>query len=122
MARQAREHARAPYSNFKVGAVVECADGRTFTGCNVENSSYGSTLCAEQVALAKAVSEGASDFVRIAVVADTIAPIPPCGNCRQVIFELCGKETEVVMANLHGQFEVRTASDLLPAPFDQSFF
>lgn len=121
MARQAREHARAPYSNFKVGAVVECADGRTFTGCNVENSSYGSTLCAEQVALAKAVSEGARDFVRIAVIADTVTPIPPCGNCRQVILELCGGEAEVVMANLRGQFEVRKASDLLPAPFDQSF-
>ncbi|MGE0129864.1 MAG: cytidine deaminase [Blastocatellales bacterium] len=122
LARQAREYARAPYSNFKVGAVVECADGRVFTGCNVENSSYGSTLCAEQVALAKAVSEGARDFARIAVVADTSDPIPPCGNCRQVIFELCGGEAEVVMANLRGQVEIRKASELLPAPFDQSFF
>jgi cytidine deaminase len=101
LARGAREHARAPYSKFKVGAVVECADGRTFTGCNVENSSYGSTLCAEQVALAKAVSEGAGDFVRVAVIADTKAPVPPCGAC--------------------GQYEVRTAEELLPAPFDQSF-
>ena len=74
LARQAREYARAPYSNFKVGAVVECADGRTFTGCNVENSNYGSTMCAEQVALAKAVSEGARDFVRVAVIADASAP------------------------------------------------
>jgi len=121
MARQAREHARAPYSKFKVGAVVECADGRVFTGCNVENSSYGSTLCAEQVALAKAVSEGARDFVRIAVIADTSAPVPPCGACRQVISELCGGEVEVVMANLCGQFEVRKASDLLPAPFNETF-
>jgi len=121
MARQAREHARAPYSKFKVGAVVECADGRVFTGCNVENSSYGSTLCAEQVALAKAVSEGARDFIRIAVIADTSAPVPPCGACRQVISELCGGEAEVVMANLRGQFEIRKASDLLPAPFDETF-
>jgi len=121
MARQAREYARAPYSNFKVGAVVECADGRTFTGCNVENSNYGSTLCAEQVALTKAVSEGARDFVRVAVIADARAPVPPCGACRQVIIELCGGEAEVVMANLSGQFEVRKASDLLPAPFDQTF-
>lgn len=121
MARQAREYARAPYSNFKVGAVVECADGRTFTGCNVENSNYGSTMCAEQVALAKAVSEGAQDFVRVAVIADASAPVPPCGACRQVIYELCGPEAEVVMANLGGQFEVRKASDLLPAPFDQTF-
>jgi len=121
LARQAREYARAPYSNFKVGAVVECADGRTFTGCNVENSNYGSTMCAEQVALAKAVSEGAQDFVRVAVIADASAPVPPCGACRQVIYELCGPEAEVVMANLGGQFEVRKASDLLPAPFDQTF-
>lgn len=122
MARRAREYARAPYSNFKVGAVVECADGRVFTGCNIENSSYGSTLCAEQVSLAKAISEGARDFVRIAVIADTDAPIPPCGNCRQVIFELCGGEAEVVMANLCGRMEIRKAGELLPAPFDQSFF
>ena len=121
IARQAREYARAPYSNFKVGAVVECADGRTFTGCNVENSNYGSTLCAEQVALTKAVSEGARDFVRVAVIADSNAPVPPCGACRQVIIELCGGEAEVVMANLRGQFEIRKAGDLLPAPFDQTF-
>ena len=121
IARQAREYARAPYSNFKVGAVVECADGRTFTGCNVENSNYGSSLCAEQVALTKAVSEGARDFVRIAVIADSNAPVPPCGACRQVIIELCGGEAEVVMANLRGQFEIRKAGDLLPAPFDQTF-
>jgi cytidine deaminase len=121
LARRAREHARAPYSKFKVGAVVECADGRVFTGCNVENSSYGSTLCAEQVALAKAVSEGAKNFVRVAVIADTSLPVPPCGACRQVIFELCGGTADVVMANLRGQFEIRTAGELLPAPFDQSF-
>jgi len=121
LARQARENARAPYSNFKVGAAVECADGRTFTGCNVENSNYGSTLCAEQVALAKAVSEGARDFIRVAVIADSDAPVPPCGACRQVIIELCGGEAEVVMANLRGQFEIKKASDLLPAPFDHTF-
>jgi cytidine deaminase len=121
IAREAREYARAPYSSFKVGAAVECADGRTFTGCNIENSSYGSTLCAEQVALAKAVSEGARGFIRIAVIADTDRPIPPCGACRQVIFELCGREMEVVMAKLDGQFELRKARELLPAPFDQTF-
>ena len=121
MARQAREFARAPYSNFKVGAVVECDDGRTFTGCNVENSNYGSTLCAEQVALTKAVSEGARNFIRVAVIADTKTPVPPCGACRQVIIELCGADADVVMANLNGQFEVKKASELLPAPFDQTF-
>jgi cytidine deaminase len=121
MARRTRERAHAPYSKFKVGAAVECADGRTFTGCNIENSSYGSTLCAEQVALAKAISEGARDFVRIAVVADAERPVPPCGACRQVIFELCGGEVEVLMARLDGQFEIRKASELLPAPFDNTF-
>ncbi|HEX5085870.1 MAG TPA: cytidine deaminase [Blastocatellia bacterium] len=121
MARQARERAHAPYSKFKVGAVVECADGRTFTGCNIENSSYGSTLCAEQVALAKAISEGARDFVRIAVIAGAKRPVPPCGACRQVIFELCGGEIEVVMASLDGRFEIRKANELLPAPFDHTF-
>ncbi|HEV2664672.1 MAG TPA: cytidine deaminase [Blastocatellia bacterium] len=121
MARQAREYARAPYSNFKVGAAVECAGGLTFTGCNIENSSYGSTLCAEHVALAKAVSEGAREFVRIAVIADADRPIPPCGACRQVILELCGREMEVVMAKLDGQFELKKVSELLPAPFDQTF-
>ncbi len=121
MARQAREFARAPYSRFKVGAVVECADGRTFSGCNIENSSYGSTMCAEQVALAKAVSEGVRDFIRIAVIADTKEPIPPCGACRQVIFELCGGDVEIAMANLGGRIEVRKASELLPAPFDQTY-
>jgi cytidine deaminase len=121
MAQQARQYARAPYSQFKVGAVVECGDGRVFTGCNIENSSYGSTLCAEQVALGKAISEGARDFVRLAVIADTYAPIPPCGACRQVIVELCGGEVEIVMANLRGQIESKKASELLPSPFDQSF-
>ncbi|MBO0859804.1 MAG: cytidine deaminase [Chloracidobacterium sp.] len=120
-ARQARERAHAPYSDFKVGAAVLCGDGRIFTGCNIENSSYGSTLCAEQIAVAKAISEGARDFVRIAVIADVDRPVPPCGACRQVIFELCGGDMEVVMARLDGQFEIRKASDLLPAPFDQTF-
>src|SRR5262245_10061533 len=120
MARQAREYARAPYSNFKVGAAVECAGGLTFTGCNIENSSYGSTLCAEHVALAKAVSEGAREFVRIAVIADADRPIPPCGACRQVILELCGREMEAVMAKLDGQFEFKKVSELLPVPVDQT--
>src|SRR5262245_12019132 len=121
MAREAREYARAPYSNFKVGAAVEGADGRTLTGCNIENSRPGGRRCAEQVGLAKAVSEGARGFVRIAVIADGDRPIPPCGGCRQVIFELCGREMEIVMAKLDGQFEIRKASELLPAPFDQTF-
>lgn len=121
LARKARLRAYAPYSNFKVGAVVECADGRVFTGCNVENSTYSLTICAERVAIFKAISEGAREFRKIAVIADAYAPVPPCGACRQIIFELCGAETEVVMVSLQGQIEIRTALDLLPAPFDKSF-
>jgi len=121
LARQVREQAHAPYSKFKVGAVVECGDGRIFTGCNVENSSYSLTMCAERVALGKAVSEGAHDFIRIAVIADAHAPVPPCGACRQVISELCGKQTEIVMVNLQGQIETHTIGQLLPEAFDQSF-
>lgn len=121
LAKQVRELAYAPYSKFRVGAVVECRDGRTFTGCNVENSSYGLTMCAERVALGKAVSEGASDFIRIAVIADAHAPVPPCGACRQVISELCGPQTEIVMVNLNGRLETHTVAQLLPEAFDRSF-
>ena len=121
LATQVRELAYAPYSKYKVGAVVESSDGRIFTGCNVENSSYGLTMCAERNALAKAVSEGARDFVRIAVIADAHAPVPPCGACRQVISELCGKDVEVVMVNLRGQIETHTVAELLPEAFDSSF-
>jgi len=121
LARQVRELAYAPYSKYKVGAVVESSDGRIFTGCNVENSSYGLTMCAERNALGKAVSEGARDFVRLAVIADAHAPVPPCGACRQVISELCGKDVEVVMVNLRGQIETHTVAELLPEAFDSSF-
>lgn len=119
-ARAAREMAHAPYSNFKVGAVVECADGRTFAGCNVENSSYGLSLCAERVAIFKAISEGAREFTRVAVIADAFAPVRPCGACRQVMSDLLSAEAEVVMANLHGEIEIMKISELLPAPFDRS--
>jgi cytidine deaminase len=121
LAEQARLLAHAPYSQFKVGAVVECRNGRKFTGCNIENSSYGLTICAERVAIFKAISEGERDLIRIAVVAEAHAPIPPCGACRQIIYELCGPETEIVMVNLQGLIESRRAGELLPAPFDQSF-
>jgi cytidine deaminase len=121
LAREVRLRAHAPYSEFRVGAVVECRDGRRFTGCNVENSSYGLTICAERTALGKAISEGARDFIRIVVIADAHSPVPPCGACRQVILELCGPDAEVVMANLQGRMEIRTAGELLPAAFDPSF-
>jgi len=116
-ARAAREHAVAPYSKFKVGAALLTRDGRIYGGCNVENASYGLTVCAERVALLKALSEGAREFTMIAVVADTTAPTPPCGPCRQLLWEYCG-DIPVVMANLNivtGQHQMR---ELLPLPFD----
>jgi len=118
-ARAAREHARARYSGFKVGAALECADGTIVTGCNIENATYGLTVCAERVALLKALSEGRDQFVRIAVVADTVAPTPPCGPCRQLLWEYCG-DIEVVMANLERETARHQLATLLPMPFDRS--
>jgi cytidine deaminase len=119
-ARTAREHAHAPYSNFRVGAAVRAKSGRIFTGCNVENATYGLTLCAERVAIFKAVSEGERGFDAVAVVADTDVLTPPCGACRQILWEFCG-DAEVVLANLDGKVERHRMSALLPMPFDQSF-
>jgi cytidine deaminase len=118
-ARAARENAHAPYSNFRVGAAVRAKSGRVFTGCNVENASYGLTCCAERVAIFKAISEGERGFDAIAVVTDTETLTPPCGACRQIIWEFCG-DVEVVMANLKGKVERERAGKLLPRPFDSS--
>lgn len=118
-ARAARENAHAPYSNFRVGAAVQAKSGRIFTGCNVENASYGLTCCAERVAIFKAISEGERGFDTIAVVTDTETLTPPCGACRQIIWEFCG-DVEVVMANLKGKVERERAGTLLPRPFDSS--
>jgi cytidine deaminase len=122
-ARAAREHAHAPYSKFRVGAALETRAGRVFTGCNVENSSYGLSICAERVALFKAISEGEREFTRIAVIADTPErmPVRPCGACRQVISDLMGAEAEVVMSNLRGELETHQVKELLPAPFDRNY-
>jgi cytidine deaminase len=117
---RARENAHAPFSHFKVGAALEDSAGRIHTGCNVENASYGLTLCAERVAVFKAVSEGARQFRRVAVVADTDTLTPPCGACRQILWEFLG-DVELVMANLHGKSETLRLKDLLPRPFDASF-
>lgn len=116
-ARAARAYARAPYSGFAVGAALECADGTIVTGCNIENATYGLTVCAERVALFKALSEGRDQFVRIAVVADTAAPTPPCGPCRQLLWEYCG-DIDVVMANLTVETGRHQLAALLPLPFD----
>jgi len=116
-ARAAKNSAYAPYSNFHVGAAIETADGRIFSGCNVENASYGLTMCAERVALYKALSDGRDVFTRIVVVADTEDPTPPCGSCRQLLWEYCG-DIEVVLANLSEVKRRLRLSQLLPLPFD----
>ena len=113
----ARNHARAHFSKFKVGAALETDSGEIVTGCNVENATYGLTMCAERVALYKALSEGRGLFTRIAVVADTADPTPPCGSCRQLLWEYCG-DVEVVLANLSQVKRRVRLSELLPLPFD----
>jgi cytidine deaminase len=117
---QARENAHAPFSKFRVGAAVVDRAGRIHTGCNIENATYGLTLCAERVAIFKAVSEGARGFTRVAVVADTDTLTPPCGACRQILWEFCG-DAEIVLANLKGRTEIYRLSALFPKPFDSSF-
>lgn len=117
-AREARERAIAPYSGFKVGAALLTSSGEVITGCNIENATYGLTTCAERVALLKALSEGHRTFERIAVVADTGAPTPPCGPCRQLLWEYCG-DIPVVMANLTSITATLQLADLLPLPFDR---
>jgi cytidine deaminase len=116
-ARKARRHARADYSHFKVGAALETADGTIITGCNIENATYGLTLCAERVAMFKALSEGHRTFRRVAVVADTDDPTPPCGPCRQILWEF-GGDLEVILANLRREVGSHRLSALLPLPFD----
>jgi len=120
-ARAARENAYAPYSNFRVGAALRAFSGRVFGGCNVENASYGLTVCAERVAIFKAVSEGERGFDAIAVVTDAEKLTPPCGACRQLIWEFCG-DVPVVLANLQGAVEVHPMRELFPRPFDSSNF
>jgi cytidine deaminase len=119
-AKQARENAHAPFSNFRVGAALRAKSGRTFTGCNVENATLGLTCCAERVAIFKAVSEGERGFDAITVVADTDTLTPPCGACRQIIWEFCG-DIPVILANLKGKVEHERSGTLLPKPFDSSF-
>jgi cytidine deaminase len=116
-ARRARDNALAAYSHFKVGAALETADGAIITGCNIENATYGLTICAERVAMFKALSEGHRHFTRIAVVADTEDPTSPCGPCRQILWEF-GGNIEVVLANLKEEKGRYSLSDLLPLPFD----
>lgn len=115
-AREARKRAYAPYSGFKVGAALEAKNGKIYTGSNVENASYAVTCCAERTALVKAVSEGVKSFRRIAIVADTKEPCPPCGICRQALYEFAPR-LQVIMANTRGRAEVASLDELLSHAF-----
>lgn len=119
-ARAARERSISPFSNFRVGAAVETKDGKVFTGCNIESASFGLTACAERVAIWKALSEGERHFKRVVVVADTEQLTPPCGTCRQIIWEFC-RDATVTLANLRGDAETDEVRDLLPRAFDARF-
>jgi cytidine deaminase len=115
-----RENAFAPYSKFKVGAAIEDSDGRIHRGCNVENATYGLTVCAERVALFKAISEGVRKFRRVVVAADTEVLTPPCGACRQILWEFCG-DVDIMLVNLAGKTETYRLKELFPKPFDVSY-
>ena len=117
LARAARRRAHAPFSHFKVGAALRTRSGEIVTGCNIENASYGLTLCAERVAVFKAVSEGMKRFDAVAVVADSKLLTPPCGPCRQILWEFCG-DIFVHMEDLRGNRRTLKLSELLPFPFD----
>jgi cytidine deaminase len=121
-ARAVRQRAHAPYSGFKVGAVLETARGDLLVGCNVENATYGLTICAERSAIFRAIADGHAlrTFNRIVIVADTAEPTPPCGSCRQLLWEFCG-DIDVILANLERVTARYRLSDLLPAPFDGRF-
>ena len=121
---EAAKHARslsvAPFSNFLVGAAVRSASGKVYTGCNIESASYGLTVCAERIAIWKAVSEGERQFTQLAIVADTENLTPPCGTCRQIIWEFARNAT-IVFANLNGATDEFRIADLLPRAFDARF-
>ncbi|MDQ3800322.1 MAG: cytidine deaminase [Acidobacteriota bacterium] len=119
-AREVREKAYTPYSEFRVGAAVRTKGGKIYQGCNIESASYGLTVCAERVAIWKAVSEGEKEFTSLAVVADTQELTPPCGTCRQIIWEFCG-DVPVTFSNLNGKTETVTMKELLPRAFDTKF-
>jgi cytidine deaminase len=119
-AKAARLRSVAPFSQFMVGAAVRTGNGKIYTGCNIESASYGLTVCAERVAIWKALSEGETSFTELSVVADTENLTPPCGTCRQIIWEFCRNAT-IKLINLRGQSEVISIRDLLPRAFDARF-
>ncbi len=116
----ARANAFAPYSKFQVGAAIEDSGGRIHTGCNIENATYGLTVCAERVAVFKAISEGARKFRRVVIAADTDVLTPPCGACRQILWEFCG-DVDIILVNLRGKTETYRLKELFPKPFDVSY-
>lgn len=116
-----KQSAYAPYSRFKVGAVLVTEDGNIYTGCNIENSSYGLTMCAERVAIFKAISEGERNFKEIYIATDLDKFCPPCGACRQVLWDLAGN-IKVVMINKLGKYKIKMLQQLLPEAFDKKFF
>ena len=116
----ARDHAHAPHSRFRVGAALEDSTGQIHTGCNIENSTYGLTICAERVAVFKAMSEGVRAFRRLAISADTETLTPPCGACRQILWEFCG-DIEIILVIPRGKTETLRVKDLLPRAFDASY-
>lgn len=117
LAIQARTFARCPFSGFAVGAALLARDGTVYTGCNIENASYGLTICAERVALLKALSEGVTHFSKIAIVTAAETLTPPCGPCRQLLWEYAGN-IQIIIGNLNKQTVVYQLSDLFPHPFD----
>jgi len=120
-ARQARRRARVPYSKFKVGAALRAIDGTIVMGCNIENAAYPLTMCAERVAAGRAVAEGHRRFDAIAVIGDSRNPTPPCGACRQVLWELAGN-IWVYLVGPRGSSELFRLEELLPLPFDKRSF
>ena len=124
IALQSRLKAYCPYSGFAVGAALLCADGSVYTGCNIENSAFSPTVCAERTAFFKAVSDGKKDFVKIAVVGGEAEKepqnyCPPCGVCRQVMKEFCSSDFEIIIAKNSDEYKLKTLSDLLPESFDK---
>ncbi|MDL4840843.1 cytidine deaminase [Aquibacillus rhizosphaerae] len=119
-AKEAREKAYTPYSKFQVGAALLMKSGKVYLGCNIENAAYPVSLCAERVAIFKAISEGETDFEQLAVVADTDRPVPPCGSCRQVMSEFFSKSMDVHTSNLHNKVKTMTVEELLPFSFEPS--
>ncbi|MFT8843537.1 MAG: cytidine deaminase [Schleiferilactobacillus harbinensis] len=113
----AREQAYVPYSHFAVGAALLTQTGQIYTGCNIENSSFSLTNCAERTAMFKAISAGERDFANLTVIADTAAPVSPCGACRQVLAEFCAPDMPVILTNLHGAVQHTTVAELLPYAF-----